>query len=251
MVIRLSAVAAASVLLLSAAASPTWTAEQDHQNMMDQLHITALRPGPSGDPKAPNHANYDEAKANPFPDWPDPLTTRDGRKVTTAAQWWQVRRPEIVEAYSREVYGRVPDHVPAVDWRVVTTDHEAMGFPLRPVVARQVIGHVDNSGDPAIAVDIRMMVVRPADAKGPVPMLIMFGKADFPAPRSCDRRTVLPSMAICFTPRVVARACIQPRKHAWKAAGLIRANTRRKVSFDGMPPGSPRKVCNQSAFFRP
>ena len=45
----------------------TWTAEQDHQNMMDQLGITALRPGPSGDPKAPNHANYDEAAANPFP----------------------------------------------------------------------------------------------------------------------------------------------------------------------------------------
>ena len=76
-------------------------------------------------------------------------------------------------------------------------------------------------------------------------------KADFPAPRSCDRRTALPSMAICFTPRVAARACIQPRKHDWKAAGLIRANTRRKVSFDGMPPGSSRKVCNQSAFFRP
>lgn len=187
MVIRLSVVAA-SVLLLSTAASPTsWTAEQDHRNMMDQLHITALRPGPSGDPKAPNHANYDEAKANPFPDWPDPLTTRDGRKVTTAAQWWRVRRPEIVEAYSREVYGRVPDHIPAVDWRVVNTDHETMGFPPRPVIARQVIGHVDNSGDPAIAVDIRMMVVTPADAKGPVPTLIMFGKADFPAPAQPDR----------------------------------------------------------------
>ena len=39
----------------------TMTAEQDHQNMMDQLGIKALRPGPSGNEKAPNHANYDEA----------------------------------------------------------------------------------------------------------------------------------------------------------------------------------------------
>ena len=46
----------------------TFTAEQDHQNMMDQLGIKALRPGPSGDEKAPNHANYDESLANPYPE---------------------------------------------------------------------------------------------------------------------------------------------------------------------------------------
>src|SRR5690348_15939659 len=47
-----------------------WTAQQDHQNMMDQLGIKALRPGPSGNEQAPNHANYDEATANPYPDLP-------------------------------------------------------------------------------------------------------------------------------------------------------------------------------------
>ena len=38
-----------------------WTAAEDHQNMMDQLGIKALRPGPSGNESAPNHANYDES----------------------------------------------------------------------------------------------------------------------------------------------------------------------------------------------
>ena len=52
--------------------------------MMDQLGIKALRPGPSGNEKAPNHANYDEALANPFPNLPDVLTLKNGRKVTTA-----------------------------------------------------------------------------------------------------------------------------------------------------------------------
>ena len=51
----------------------TFTADQDHQNMMDQLGIKALRPGPSGDEKAPNHANYDESKANPYPAIPSLL----------------------------------------------------------------------------------------------------------------------------------------------------------------------------------
>ena len=51
----------------------TPAAEQDHQNMMKQLGIRALRPGPGGNEKAPNHANYDESKGNPFPELPDPL----------------------------------------------------------------------------------------------------------------------------------------------------------------------------------
>src|SRR5262245_6600290 len=65
----------------------TWTAPEDRQNMMEQLGITKIRPGPSGDEKAPNHANYDEATANPYPDLPDVLTMKNGKKVTTKAMW--------------------------------------------------------------------------------------------------------------------------------------------------------------------
>jgi hypothetical protein len=156
------------------------TSEQDHQNMMDQLGIKALRPGPSGDEKAPNHANYDESKANPYPNVPDPLTMNDGEKVTTAEMWWSKRRPEIVEMYSKYVYGRVPANVPKVTWTVNTVDHEMIGFT--PVIAKDVEGVVDNSSDPAISVHIHMMVVLPARAKGPVPVLMMFGRAAFPYP---------------------------------------------------------------------
>src|SRR5580704_767494 len=60
-----------------------WTAQQDHKNMMEQLGITVLRPGPSGQAGKTNSANYDEAKANPFPDLPDVLTLKNGDKVTT------------------------------------------------------------------------------------------------------------------------------------------------------------------------
>lgn len=49
------------------------TAQQDHRQMMDQLHIASLRPGADGNhPQAPNAAKYDEAKANPYPALPDP-----------------------------------------------------------------------------------------------------------------------------------------------------------------------------------
>jgi hypothetical protein len=158
----------------------TFTAEQDHQNMMDQLGIKALRPGPSGNEKAANHANYDEGKANPFADIPDPLTMKNGEKVTTAKMWWDERRPEIVEMFEKYVYGRVPPNVPKVTWTITATDHEMIGFT--PVIAKDLIGTVDNSSYPAIAVKLHMTLVTPANAKEPVPVLVMYGRAGFPAP---------------------------------------------------------------------
>lgn len=158
----------------------TFTADQDHQNMMVQLGIKTLRPGWSGDEKAPNHANYDESKANPYPNLPDPLTLNDGQKVTTAAMWWEKRRPEIVDMYEKYVYGRIPANVPKVTWSVGIVDHEMLGF--QPIVAKELTGHVDNSSYPAINVTIHMTLVTPARAKGPVPVLIMFGHTGFPAP---------------------------------------------------------------------
>src|ERR1700691_1155755 len=58
------------LLALYLAASMGVRAQDDHDNMMKQLGIRALRPGPSGDEKAPNHANYDTALANPYPNLP-------------------------------------------------------------------------------------------------------------------------------------------------------------------------------------
>jgi hypothetical protein len=158
----------------------TFTADQDHQNMMDQLGIKSLRNGPSGDEKAPNYANYDESLANPYPNLPDVLTLKNGHKVTTADMWWNQRRPEIVEDFDREVYGRLPKSLPHVTWSVKVTDREWVGFT--PVIARQLVGHVDNSVYPQIEVNISMTIVVPANAKKPVPLLMMFGRTGLPNP---------------------------------------------------------------------
>ena len=149
-----------------------WTAEQDHQNMMDQLGIKALRPGPSGNEKDANHANYDEAKANPYGSLPDVLTLNNGQRVTSARQWWNQRRPEIVEAFEHEVLGRIPPNVPKVTWTVKNSAASKTG--VFPVIEKRLIGHVDNSGCPSITVEIEMTLVTPANAKSPVPVMIMF-----------------------------------------------------------------------------
>ena len=169
-----------SIKAADAPANPppkNWTAQQDHQNMMDQLGIKALRPGPSGNEKADNHANYDESKANPYPDLPDVLTTKDGRKVTTPDMWWKVRRPEIVEDFDREVLGRVPKDVPKVTWTVTSTTEGTSG--THATIVKQLVGHVDNSICPEINVDIQMTLTTPKEAKAPVPVMMMFGFGGF------------------------------------------------------------------------
>jgi (4-O-methyl)-D-glucuronate---lignin esterase len=145
----------------------------DHKNMMEQLGIKALRPGPSGNESAPNHANYDEALANPYPKLPEVLTLENGKKVTSADVWWKQRRPEILEDFDREVLGRVPANVPKVTWRVNRTESFEIGG--RPVVGKELIGAVDNSAYPDFTVEIQMTLVTPANPASPVPVMMMFG----------------------------------------------------------------------------
>jgi hypothetical protein len=147
---------------------------EDHKKIMDLLGIKSLRPGRNGmNPQAENYANYDESKANPYPNLPDPLVLKNGQKVTTAQMWWNQRRPEIVEDFDREIYGRVPKDTPKVKWEVISTTNEKNGD--MPVITKELAGHVDNSSYPAITVDIQLTLSTPANATGPVPVMIEFG----------------------------------------------------------------------------
>lgn len=143
----------------------------DHQNMMGQLGIKTLRPGKNG--QTQTGPGFDEATANNWmPSLPDALTMKDGTKVTTPEQWTK-RRVEILEDFEREVYGRIPPNVPKVTWEVTgTTDGNVAGVP---VVTKTLVGHVDNSAFKDITVDIRASFTVPANATGPVPVLMQFG----------------------------------------------------------------------------
>jgi hypothetical protein len=149
-----------------------YTSDQDHKRLMQLLNISSLRPGPSGNPQAPNHANSDEALANPYTTLPDPLVMKDGTKVTTAKTWWKRRRPEIVEDFDREVYGRLPKNIPKVKWTVLSTIKDTVGNI--PVITKKLVGRVDNSAFRSISVDIDLTLTTPARATGPVPVMMEF-----------------------------------------------------------------------------
>jgi hypothetical protein len=147
--------------------------EKDHQRMMDLLGIKELRPGVNGGTTGSNLANYDESKADLYPNLPDALVLNNGKRVTSSKIWWRDRRPQIVELFDREIVGRVPANLPKVTWEVVSTTHEKNGDV--PVITKKLLGHVDNSADPAITVNIDLTLSTPANAKGPVPVIMEFG----------------------------------------------------------------------------
>jgi hypothetical protein len=167
------------------------TAQQDHQRTLRLLGITSLRRGPSGDPNAPDASNADESKATPYTSLPDPLTFKNGQPVTTAREWTR-RRAEIVEDFDREMYGRVPAVTPPVKWEVTATGTETVGGV--PMVTKQLVGRVDNRSYPFVTVDIQVALATPANAPGPVPVIMEFGFA--PRPRAVNAPPLPPPPAL-------------------------------------------------------
>jgi hypothetical protein len=160
--------------------------QKDYKTMLEQLRIDSIRPGPSGNPQAANAANSNESKVPPYT-LPDPLTLNNGRKVTDAKTWWTVRRPEIVEYFDREIYGRMPKKTPGVNWKVLSSKDTTIG-DVRAVIKR-LSGHVDNSSYPAINVNIELTLCTPVKTT-PVPVVMEYSfifPPGFQMPRDTSR----------------------------------------------------------------
>jgi len=166
--------AALVVAAQNATPTPQQLSQMDRQRIMDELGIKSIPPGAPG---ANNPETYNEANANPYPNLPDPLLLKNGKKVTSKDVWVKQRRAEILEDFEREVYGRTPKNTPKVNWEVVSTTMASTTNGDVPIITKQLLGHVDNSSYPAITVNIQLTLVTPANAKGPVPVMMQFGGA--------------------------------------------------------------------------
>ncbi len=162
---------------------------QERDRELKLLGLTAKEmqpPATAYDIGKPGNANYDEAKANPYPKLPALMVLDDGQKVTTAAQW-AVRRQQIMAMFDEDVYGKLPANIPPVTWTVDSVQN--MTVAGIPAIVKHITGHVDNSADPAITVNIQADVVTPASMEGKkVPVIVGGGTVRpftfrFPAPR--------------------------------------------------------------------
>jgi hypothetical protein len=153
--------------------------QAEHARMLKRLGISKpLRSGVDGYNKAaPNAVNYDEAKAGPYSLLPDPLRFGNGARVLDARAWEQRRRPELIDLFDREIYGRVPRRAPTITWTTVRESRAMRGGV--PVVERRLAGLADNRRAPDITVSLDMLVVVPEGRTG-VPLILELGFPDGP-----------------------------------------------------------------------
>jgi hypothetical protein len=108
-------------------------------------------------------SNYDERKV---PDYtlPDPLKTSGGRPVTSAKEW-RARRAEILEFYEEQIYGRIPENAPAVEWKVTGTENDSRNGTA---ITKRIEGAVGEGTD----IKLRLTLHLPKGADGPAPVLL-------------------------------------------------------------------------------
>src|SRR5271170_6062465 len=127
-------------------------------------------PKPSPDVVAGIPVNYDEAKVGSYT-LPDPLKLDNGEAVRDARTWYSKRRPEIVEMFEGQQYGRAPGRPPGENFEVVDKGTPALkGKAIRKQVT--IYLNQDKTGP-----SIDLLIYLPAAATKPVPMFfsINFG----------------------------------------------------------------------------
>ena len=147
---------------------------EDYNDMVKQLGIdrSIIRRGPSGNPNDANAANSSEEKVNKYT-LPDPLIFKNGKKVKNLKNWTGKRRPELVTDFENEIYGRLPQNLPAVNWEVISVKDTSIGN--QATIQKILKGIVNNSAYPTIKVEINLLLVIPAKAPKAVPVVMEFG----------------------------------------------------------------------------
>ena len=109
--------------------------------------------------------NYDESKVPQYV-LPDVLLCSDGQKVTTAEQWEKKRRPEILEMFASQMYGRTPQEKINVRYETLTENPNDMGGRA---TSRQV-KFIFSNGSKQIEAILLMYI--PNKPKGKVPVFV-------------------------------------------------------------------------------
>lgn len=153
-----------------------------HSTWLLLLLITFQTVADLADAKEPKEydkdVNYQEDRL-PSYDLPPLLLTAEGKKITTAEEWTNLRRPQVMSLFGNLIYGRVPEpaHPIETKFEIIHTDKTFMdGKATRNDVK---ISFHNQLGD----AEMLILVFIPNDAKQPVPC---FMKHSFNNTRSDD-----------------------------------------------------------------
>ena len=95
-------------------------------NLFTLAALLIASPGASdASAQEPADTNYDEAKVPEYV-LPDPLRCFDGRAVTDAKTWREVRQPEILRAFATNIYGRTPEVATQLRFETTSVEPRAL-----------------------------------------------------------------------------------------------------------------------------
>jgi len=109
--------------------------------------------------------NYDESKIPEFI-LPDNLISNGNTTILNADQWEKIRRPEILELFESEVYGKIPDQDIEVEFKIVDVRKEA----LDGLAERKQIKIVFSGNDKELSADL--LIYLPAERTDAVPLFV-------------------------------------------------------------------------------
>ena len=109
--------------------------------------------------------NYDESKIPPYT-LPDPLQTKDGKRITTSQQWLEQQRPAMLKLFADNVYGRLPGRPKSIRFKIFSVDSNA----LQGKAIRKQVTIYFNNGAEAPSMDLLLYL--PKNAKKPVPVFM-------------------------------------------------------------------------------
>jgi dienelactone hydrolase len=109
--------------------------------------------------------NFDEASV-PAYRLPDVLQCSDGRRVASVEEWERVRRPEIMELFASQMYGRTPEGKITVTSETLTENPKAMNGKA---TTRQVKFRFGNG---LKTVEAILLLVIPNHVKGRMPVFV-------------------------------------------------------------------------------
>jgi hypothetical protein len=210
-------VATLAGVLVSAALVSAQTAPAASPPPLQDTEGRTLRRAPTG-----HITNYYEDKAGTY-SLPDPLVLADGRPVRDADTWFKQRRPELIERYETEIYGRVPATAPKVRFEVVEEVPALDGTAWR----KRITGHF---GDKLDGPAVNLMLYRPANATGPLPLVLHItfgGDPALPPPpgtpprRNSDMGPVAEVLAHGYAYAVLRYTEIQPDNKDGYTGGVI------------------------------
>jgi hypothetical protein len=102
---------------------------------------------------------------------PDPFVCLDGTRVTTAAEWYERRRPELMGLFAREMYGVTPPVTLPMRTQVRSENAAALDRRSTRTEVRLTFGSpsdVAGEAEPTVV----LLVHLPNDAAGPVPVFL-------------------------------------------------------------------------------